>query len=135
MGGQMNFITACFEEYDSALSELLTGAGYTGDEALRFLPVASSAILDAFKHKDIEQILSAFGSREPTEFLNAVNMNAIAMKVDINADKVKSGLEAIAPVLTQAFKHNSDGMVGAAISIAWDEKHDLNELAENIFGQ
>ena len=131
----MNFITACFEEYDSALSELLKKTNFSADEAVIFLSVASSGILNAFKHKEIEQILAAFGARESTQFLDAVNMNAIAMKAGMSTDKVKSGLETIAPVITQAFKHNSDGMVGAAISIAWEEKKDFTGTAENIFGQ
>jgi hypothetical protein len=131
----MNFITACFEEYDSALSELLLGAGFSADEALRFLPEASSGILDAFKHKDIEQIISAFGAKDPSQILNAVNMNTIAMKVDMSTEQVKAGLEKIAPVITQAFKHNSDGMVGAAISIAWDEKKDFIDITKNLFSQ
>ena len=131
----MNFITACFEEYDSALSELLKSAGFSADDTVIFLPEASSEILNAFKHKDIEQILAAFGATEPTRFLDAVNMNAIAVKAGMSIDKVKSGLKTIAPVITQAFKHNSDGMVGAAISIAWEEKKDFTGTADNIFGQ
>lgn len=117
------------------MSELLLGAGFSADETVRFLPAASSVILDAFRHKDIEQIISAFGSKEPTQFLNAVNINAIAIKVDMSADKVRSGLETIAPVITQAFKHNSDGMVGAAISIAWEEKKDFLGVAKDLFSQ
>ena len=131
----MNFITACFDEYDSALSELLAASGFTAEQTSRFLPAASSLILNTFKHKDIEQIISSFGSREPSEFISALNVDTLASRVDMTTEQVTTGLEAIAPVISQAFKHNSDGMVGAAISIAWEEKRDFISIAKRLFGQ
>jgi len=129
----MNFITTCFTEYDSALSELLKGAGFTADQTRKFLPNAASGIVDSFQCKDIEEIISAFGSKEPTQLIGSINVIAIAKKVDMNPDQVTSGFEAIAPVISQAFMHNSDGMVGAAISIAWQSKRDYISSVKRLF--
>jgi len=129
----MNFITTCFTEYDSALSELLKGAGFSADQARMFLPNAASGIIDSFQSKDIEEIISAFGSKEPTQLIGTININAIAKKVNMDSDQVTSGFEAIAPVLSQAFTHNTDGMVGAAISIAWQSKRDYISSVKRLF--
>lgn len=113
--------------------ELLQGVGFSADQASKFLPVAASGILSSFERKDIEEIISAFGSKDPSLLLSAVNVDAIAKKTNISSDMVTTGLEAISPVLSQAFTHSSDGMVGAAISIAWDSKRDFVSTAKKDF--
>ncbi len=129
----MNFIKACFTEYETDLSELVKDAGFTTEQARKFLPVAASAIADAFHNKEIEHIISAFGSRDPALLLNEIDIEAIADKVDMNSEQVTTALKAIAPLISHAFKHNSDGMVGAAISIAWESKRDFISIAKRLF--
>ena len=129
----MNFITACFDEYDSAMSELLAGAGFSAQQAARFLSVASADILNTYKHKDIERIISAFGSKEVTQFIDLLDIDLMAKKAGMSPEETSIGLKTIAPVISQAFKHNSDGMVGAAISIAWEEKRDFVSIAKKLF--
>lgn len=129
----MNFIKACFTEYNTALCELMENAGFSVKQTRTFLPVAASGIADAFRNKDIEHIISAFGSRDPSSLLNEIDIDAIANKVDMNSEQVTKALHAIAPLISHAFKHNSDGMVGAAISIAWESKRDFISIAKKLF--
>lgn len=129
----MSFIKACFTEYDIAMSELMEDAGFSADQTRKFLPAAASGIANAFHNKDIEMIISAFGSKDPSLLLNEIDINTIAAKVDMNSDQVTLGLNAIAPLILQAFRHNSDGMVGAAISIAWESKRDFISIAKRLF--
>jgi hypothetical protein len=129
----MNFLKSFFTEYDIALSELMDDAGFSAEQTKRFLPVAASGIADAFHNKEIEHIISAFGSRDPSLLLNEIDIDAIADKADMNSEQVTAALNAIAPLITHAFKHNSDGMVGAAISIAWESKRDFISIAKRLF--
>lgn len=132
-GAQMNFIKACFTEYNIALSELMEEAGFSMKETRTFLPVAAAGIADAFHNKEIEHIISAFGSRDPALLLNEIDIDAIAKQVDMSSEQVTKALNAIAPLISHAFKHNSDGMVGAAISIAWESKRDFISIAKKLF--
>lgn len=129
----MNFIKACFTEYNTALSELVEDAGFSAKQTRTFLPVAAAGIADAFHNKEIEHIISAFGSKDPALLLNEIDIDAIAKKVDMSNEQVTKALNAIAPLISHAFKHNSDGMVGAAISIAWESKRDFISIAKKLF--
>ena len=131
----MNFITACFAEHETALSELLVVSGFTAEQTSGFLRAAATTIHSTFKGKDIEEIISAFGSGNPARFVNAIDIDELASKADMSPDAVKTALTIIAPVISEAFKQNSDGMVGAAISIAWEEKRDFISIAKKLFGQ
>ena len=130
----MNFITSSFTEYDTALSELLGDAGFSPDQTSEFLPEAAAGMLEAFQNKDIEMIISAFGSNDPGQLLGHIDINTVARKAGLDPEQAAAGVKAITPLLTQVFKHNSDGMVGAAMSIAWESKRDSRSFVKRLFG-
>ena len=107
----------------------LVRAGFSQDQAREFLAVAASSILESFHHREIEEIIAAMGSEEPTRLLNTVNVNALADKLGINAYLVRQGFETVSPVMSRAFSANSRGIVGAAASIAWGSDTDFARLA------
>ena len=114
----MDLIKECFEEQGGALTEQLKAAGFSGDQAGQFLPEAASGILDSAQGMDIAEITSQLVSDEPSQFLNAINVDAIAEKLGMSSDLVTKGLAAIAPVLSQAFAQKGDGLLGAVSSMA-----------------
>lgn len=117
----MNFIQEFFEQNSSVLSERLIGEGFTAEQAGKFLPEASSAILKAFQHKELEKIIAAMGLGKPENLLDAVNINVIAENISMSAYQVKAGFEIIAPVMAEAFSKDNGGVVSAAASIAWGD--------------
>ncbi len=114
----MDLIKECFEENGGALTEQLKAAGFSGDQAGQFLPEAASGIIDSAQGMNIAEITSQLVSDGPSQFLSAVNVNAIAEKLGMSSDLVTKGLAAIAPVLSQAFAQKGDGLLGAASSMA-----------------
>ena len=111
------------------LTGYLMRAGFSSDQAREFLTTAASSILESFHHREIEEIIAAMGSAEPTRLLNTVNVNVLADKLGINAYLVRQGFETVSPVMARAFSANSRGVVGAAASIAWGSDTDFAKLA------
>ncbi len=114
----MEFLNECFEEHGGALTEQLTAAGFSGDQARQFLPEAASGILESAQGLDVAEISQQLVSDGPSPFLSAVNVDAIAEKLGMNPDLVTKGLAAIAPVLSQAFAQKGEGLMGAVSSLA-----------------
>jgi len=121
MAIQMNFVTEFFDIYASDLTERLQGAGFTAEQAGRFLPEAASGILKSFHHKEIESIIATMNIDNPARLVDAVNISSIAEKIGINSFLVKTGVEVIAPVMAEAFSKSGDGIFVAAASIAWGD--------------
>jgi hypothetical protein len=126
---QMNFIDQFFETNSNVLAERLQASGYSAKQANNFLAETASAILKAFKHKEIELIISALEMNEPEKLLSAVNLKVIANNTDMSAEQARAGFEVIAPVMAMTFKKQSVGVVAAAASIAWGSTGDFDNLA------
>ena len=124
----MNFIEEFFGENRGILSELLMNAGFTAEQSSQFLPAAGSAILKAYQHKDIEEIIATMGLDQPTKLLSEVKIGAITNNIGMNAYQVTSGFEVIMPVMAKAFLNNKAGIVNAAASIAWGLHGDFHNL-------
>lgn len=114
----MDLISKCFQENDGAFLEQLKAAGFSTDQARRFLPASESYFLDFTQDKGVEQITQQLVSDSPAQFLNSVNADAIAKKLGMDSDLVKKGLAAIVPLLAQTFSRKSEGLIGAVTSIA-----------------
>lgn len=125
----MNFIEEFFARNGGTLSGYLIRNGFSADQAREFLSAAASIILESFHHREIEEIIAAMGSEEPSRLLNAVNVNKLAERLGINVFLVRSGFEIITPLMARAFATNSRGIVGAAASIAWGSNTDFAKLA------
>ena len=125
----MNFIEEFFHDNGNDLLLQLQASGFSREQAVRFLHEASASILRAFHHKAIEEIIAAISMAEPSKLLHAVNIQAIAEKLGMNAYLVRSGFETFAPAMAKAFSSNSQGVVAAAASIAWGANGSFPDLA------
>jgi hypothetical protein len=52
--------------------------------------------------------MSAFGSKDPSLLLSNVDTNAIADNTRLTPEQVTTGIKAIAPLISRAFKHSSE---------------------------
>ena len=115
---RMNFIEEFFTRNSGVLVDRLQAAGYTFEQASRFLPEASSEVLRSFRYKDVDAIIKALSMEKPNELLGSVDVDRLAEKLGMNASQAKQGFELIAPIMAKAFLVNRRGIVGAAASIA-----------------
>ena len=127
---QMNFMQKFLGENGSELSERLQDSGFTAEQATKFLSEAASGILNAYKHKELELIISALEMDKPTKLLNTVNVNAIANNIGMSSEQVTAGFEVLAPIMSKEFVKYSGGIVGAAASIAWGSTSNFHNLVK-----
>jgi hypothetical protein len=127
---QMNFMQKFFGDNGSELSERLQDSGFTAEQAGRFLSEAASGILNAYKHKELELIISALETEKPAKLLSTVNVNAIANNIGMSSEQVTAGFEVLAPVMSKEFVKYSGGIVGAAASIAWGSTSNFHNLVK-----
>ncbi len=115
----MDFITNYFDEYGSAFSSRLKAIGFSDDLAKEFLTETASEILSIIKNTNLEKTIKILLSDDPSQLLNLANSDVIATNLAISSEQVKSGLDAIAPVMSQVFLLKMDEIVSATASLAW----------------
>lgn len=128
----MDFIKNYFEEYSSALTRKLEDAGITGDLASQFLPESASAIQYTIKNTKLEKTIKILLSDNPSQLLKSVNVYEMAIKLGINSEQVSSGLDAIAPVVSQVFSLKRHEIVAATASLAWKTTDESIDSASNF---
>lgn len=129
----MNIIKECFDEHGGAFTESLENAGFSFEQARQFLPEAASSILDLTQDASAVQIITGLSSDGPSTLHNAINVDAIAEKLDMSPNHVTSGLEAIMPILSQAITDKGDGKLGLVSSLAGGSVDDLISSAKKLF--
>ena len=128
----MDFIKIHFDEYSSALSKKLEDAGITGDLASQFLTETASAIQYTIKNSSLEKTIKILLSDNPSQLLKSVNAHEMAKKLGINTEQVSSGLNAIAPAVSQVFSLKRQEIVAATASLAWKTTDESTDLASNF---
>lgn len=115
----MDFITNCFEEYESAFSGRLKAVGFSDDLAKEFLTEIASGIFHIIKNANLEKIIKILLSDDPSRLLSSINAKVVATELGISTEQVTTGIEAIAPVVSQVFLLKSNEIVTASASLAW----------------
>lgn len=127
-------IRECFEENAGAFTRGLQAAGFSVEQADKFLPEAASGILESTNESGITQLIAGFASGGPAKLLSEINVDAIADKLGTDADQVSSGLVAIMPVLSSVMSDKSEGILEAVSYLAGGSPEDLiNSAKQNIF--
>ena len=128
----MDFIKNYFDEYSSVLTRKLEDAGITGDLASQFLPETASAIQYSIKNTSLEKTIKILLSDNPSQLLQSVNVHEMAKNLGINTEQVSSGLDAIAPVVSQVFSLKRHEIVAATASLAWKTTDESIDSAGNF---
>ena len=115
----MDFINKYFEEFSASLLIKLKETGITDDLAKMFLLETAHAILHTIKYSSLDRTIEILLSNNPSQILNVINVNQIAYKTGIEIEQVTSALEAITPVVSQAFTLNNNELITATASLAW----------------
>ena len=89
----MDFIKVYIAENISTLTQNLSDAGFSVEQATDFLPEVTPNIKDAFNDANSEHVISS----DPSELLSSINIDEIADNLGISREQVASGLEIILP--------------------------------------
>ena len=103
----MDLIEQCFNEHNKALLKRLIAADFSIEEATQLLPEIELALYISSRKTGEFQTIARLFSKYPYEITKSVNVDALAMKVGIDADQVATGLRAIAPLLLQIYAENN----------------------------
>jgi len=91
----MDIIKQLFEEHGRELTHRLEAAGFSTEQAGKFLPQAASGFEDSVQSTDLGSVISSLSTGSGEHF----NNENIAQKLAINSEMVSAGISAIAPVI------------------------------------
>ena len=117
----MDFISECFDKHNQTFRKKLKSAGYSAEQITLFLPEFSAGMETAVQNSGADYLITGLMKNGPGQLLNTIDINAMATKLGTNPGQVIIGINAITPVLSQAFTQNSNGLVSAAASLVWDK--------------
>ena len=128
----MDFIRNYFEEYGDAFSGRLKASGFSDDLAKEFLTEIASGIFHIIKNANLEKTIKILLSDNPSQLLRLINVYEMATKLGINTEQTSSGLDAIAPVVSQVFSLKRHEIVAATASLAWQTKDESIDSVSNF---
>jgi len=115
----------------NAISEL-TNAGFSSEQAKRFIPEAISSFIDALQSSDLTRLLNADGREQLSKLLISVDVTGLAERLDIGSDMACAGLSAIMPRFLRFVKDN-DGLGSLVSMLANGGTANLANLARELF--
>jgi len=114
----------------NAISEL-SRAGFSGDQAERFIPEAISSFIDALQSGDLSSLLNADSGERLSTLLISMDVTDLAERLDIGSDMACAGLGAIMPSFLRFVKGN-DGLGSLVSMLANGGTVDLVKLAREL---
>jgi len=115
----MEVIKQCFKINDTAFSAALEAVGFSEDQIIRFLPETQCCILHTIKNHSLEKIIGIMLSRDPARILYLIDIDTMAEILGMSSSKVRSGFDAITPVMSRAMSFKTSEIVAATASSAW----------------
>lgn len=111
----MDFLAGILKEHSGDLvSKLTEHAGFTEDQAERFVPEAGEAVLASLKDGGSEVDLEspATSERSIESLLGGIDADALASKVGIPSEQSIGGLKAILPMLLSLISSKAGALGG-----------------------
>ena len=99
----MDPIRHCFTEQNRALMKRLTAAGFTIDQARRFLQEAAVGLYLASRTTSEFQTIACLFTRSRYQMPRNIDLDAIAQHAGMAPERVTRGLHVIAPLLLQCY--------------------------------
>lgn len=128
----MDFINNCFEEYRSSFTKKLEDVEISGDASNAFLSETAARLLYIIKTAPLEKTIQILLSDKPSRLLKLIDADAMAIKMNMSAEQVTSGLRSIAPVMSQVFSLKSNEIIAATASLAWKTDDEFITAAGNF---
>ncbi|MGB5396874.1 MAG: hypothetical protein WBN96_06970 [Gammaproteobacteria bacterium] len=116
----MDFISECFDKHNQTFRKKLKSAGYSAEQIALFLPEVAAGMKAAVQKTAADDLITGLMSDGPAQLLNSIDVDAMSIKLGMNPGQIIIGVNAITPMLSQAFTQSSNGLVSAAATLAWD---------------
>lgn len=129
----IDYIEECFNENRSLFTAKLQEVGFTEEQANKFFPEAAEGILDSTHNSGIAQKIGELLSDDPSTLLASIDVESIAQTLGMSSGRVKTGLEAIAPVLSKILLEKGDGIAGDAALLGKGAKAKFLKSAKKFF--
>lgn len=110
----MDFLNEILKDKGAEMASALTSkAGFSADQAEKFVPEAGSSAVEALKSKasslDMENLASPGNI---SSILGGIDIGALAGKVGVTADQGSKGLTTMLPMLLGLMGSKAKGMAG-----------------------
>jgi len=110
----------------------LTNAGFSNDQANRFILEAITSFIDALHSSDLSSLLNADGRERLSTLLISVDATGLAERLDIGSDMACAGLSTIMPRFLR-FVKDTDGLGSLVSMLAKGGTGNLANLAGELF--
>lgn len=110
----------------------LTNAGFSNDQANRFIPEAITSFIDALHSSDLSSLLNADGRERLSTLLISVDATGLAERLDIGSDMACAGLSTIMPRFLR-FVKDTDGLGSLVSMLANGGTGNPANLARELF--
>lgn len=136
----MDFLKDIIRDRGSDLvGELTSKAGFTKDQAERFVPAAGSSVADTLVHKASELDLGNLASAASVgAIMKHLDVGALSQKAGVTAEQGTKGLSAFLPMLLRLIGDRAEGLGGVAALLgagaAGDKLGALKGLAGKFMG-
>ncbi len=105
----MDILNQLMGERGGEMLSALTGAGFSAEQAEKFLPVAGEGIGKALGEADVTALLGA--SDDPVAgLLDKIDVSGIAARVGLDASLVETGLRSLLPQVLVALQGEGGGV-------------------------
>ena len=128
----MDFIKNCFDNNNAELMKRLKQANLPGKMEKPFLQETAAAVMSVIEKSNLEKTIEVLLSDNPAQLLQAIDVDAMAQKLELESVQVSTGLEAISPEVSKVFNANINEIVAATASLAWQTSDRSYDLAENF---
>lgn len=118
----MDFINKYFIEYENALCGTLKNAGFSDVDGKYFLRETSADMSRLIRNMNLETVIKILLSDNPAKLISYIDNISLAIKMEMEIEKVTDGLLAITPVIKQVFLHKNNEIVAMTASLAWESQ-------------
>ena len=115
---------------EDVISEL-ANAGFSHDQAMRFIPDAIYSFIDSLQSSDLTRLLDADGHEQLSSLLISVDVTELAERLAIGSDMACAGLSAIMPRFLR-FLQNNDGLGSLVSMLVSGGTGNLTSLAREL---
>lgn len=109
-------------------SELIRGltekAGFSADEATKFIPPAAEQVVDQVKGGGLD-IGALLAGQDLSSLISKLDLGALASQVGIDESKVSAGLQTLVPMLLSALQDKAGGASGLLSLLGGDGGGDV----------
>ena len=105
----MDLVKQFLDVKGGATISALADAGFSRDQATRFIPEAIRDLVGAVQSQDLQRLLDTDSAQQASQLLRAVDISALAARLGIGKDMAGAGITTMIPQLLGLIKEQGLG--------------------------